>query len=449
MKSERFNIVRKYLNRGIGILVAFLIFAEISTVLNYMYVARNSDWERNLWHYFYENNGKIDNLYLGSSHVYSGINAAMLDDLNGEFNFNLASARQRPISSYFLLKEADRTNSLSHVYLELFYWCSTNDDFDLSSETIFYNDNWKNIDYMKFSYNKFEYILHISETEKYIDTLFPFTRYRSYLGDWDYMKQTMESKRELDYLTYGKSPEGGYKGYKQGYAYSLDNFEDEDRMVEQFGILEKNPVGKVSEKYIRKIIDYCKDKDIDITLFCTPMDELQLISAEDYDNYINQMKGIAEEYDVEFYDFNLAKEEYLPIHDREHFRNADHLNTAGGDLFTLFFHEIVSGNPSENEKFFYDSYEEKLQAISPQLYGIYWRDSIDTEETRTFYVASNREEGMEYRIILSPDDKERIIIQDFMENKEFSRPKDEHGICTVVARMKDVPNDILTLEVNY
>lgn len=242
---------------------------------------------------------------------------------------------------------------------------------------------------------------------------------------------------------------GGYKGYKQGYAYSLDNFEDEDRMVEQFGILEKNPVGKVSEKYIRKIIDYCKDKDIDITLFCTPMDELQLISAEDYDNYINQMKGIAEEYDVEFYDFNLAKEEYLPIHDREHFRNADHLNTAGGDLFTLFFHEIISGNPSENEKFFYDSYEEKLQAISPQLYGIYWRDSIDTEETRTFYVASNREEGMEYRIILSPDDKEQIIIQDFMENKEFSRPKDEHGICTVVARMKDVPNDILTLEVNY
>lgn len=211
MISKSFNIYRKYLKRGIGILIAFLIFGEISAVLNYMYVARDSDWERNLWHYFYENKGEIDNLYLGSSHVYSGINAALLDDLNGEYNFNLASARQRPISSYFLLKEADRTNSLSHVYLELFYWCSTNDDFDLSSETIFYNDNWRNIDYMKFSHNKVEYILHISEAEKYINTFLPFTRYRSYLGDWDYVKQTMESKRKVDYLTYEKSLGGGYK----------------------------------------------------------------------------------------------------------------------------------------------------------------------------------------------------------------------------------------------
>lgn len=442
MKRENSNGYRKYLKRGIGILAAFFIFVGISSILNYMYAARDSDWERNLWHYFYENKGEINNLYLGSSHVYSGINAAMLDDINGEYNFNLASARQRPVSSYFLLKEADRTNSLSHVYLELFYWCSTNDDFDSSSETQFYNDNWKNIDYMEFSCNKVEYMLSISEPEKYIDTLFPFVRYRSHLGDWDYIKQTMKSKREEGYLAYDG-------GGEQGYRYSTKTFLDKNRMIEQARVLEKNPVGGISKKYICKIINYCKKRDIDITLFCAPMDELQLISTEHYDNYINEIKKIAEEYDVEFYDFNLTKEEYLPIHNEEYFRNADHLNTAGGDMFTRFFSEIVPGDPSDNEKFFYDSYEEKLQAMSPSIYGIYWRNSEVTEGTRIFYVASNREEGMEYRIILTPDEQEQIVIQDFMENKKFSRVEDEHGICIIDARMKDKPDDIYTLEVNY
>lgn len=221
-------------------------------------------------------------------------------------------------------------------------------------------------------------------------------------------------------------------------------------MIEQSEILRKDPVGKTSEQYISKIINYCKNRDIDITLFCAPMDELQLISTEHYDNYIDQIKGIAEEHDVEFYDFNLAKEEYLPIHNAEYFRNADHLNSAGGDLFTLFFSEIVSGDPADNAKFFYNSYKEKLQTISPTIYGIYWRDSKDTEgQTRIFNVASNREEGMEYKIILTPDGEEQMVIQDFMENKEFIRSKDEHGICTVIARVKDNSNDLRTLEINY
>lgn len=150
-------------------------------------------------------------------------------------------------------------------------------------------------------------------------------------------------------------------------------------MIEQSKALEKNPLGETSEKYIYKIIDYCKKKNIGITLFCAPMDELLLISTEHYDNYIDQIREIAEEREIEFYDFNLAKEEYFPIHNGECFRNADHLNGTGADLFTSFFHVIVSGNPSDNVKFFYDSYEEKLQTISPAIYGIYWKD-CDTIE---------------------------------------------------------------------
>lgn len=87
------------------------------------------DWERNLWHYFYKDDGKIDNLYLGSSHVYYDINPALLDSMNGGYNFNLASSAQPLNGSYYLLKEAGKNNALSHVYLELYYQCSVKDNF--------------------------------------------------------------------------------------------------------------------------------------------------------------------------------------------------------------------------------------------------------------------------------------------------------------------------------
>ena len=197
MSSKGTGHILKWLKRMVEIVVISMLFWCISTALNYMYVARDSDWARVLWHNFYEDGEKIDNLYLGSSHVYSSINTVLLNDLNGEYNFNLSTARQRPISSYYLLKEADRNCSLSHVYLELFYWCSTMDDFERNT---FYSDNWKNTDNMKLSLNKFEYMLQVFEPDKYIDMLLPFSRYRTYLDDWDYIKQTMESKRKDDYL---------------------------------------------------------------------------------------------------------------------------------------------------------------------------------------------------------------------------------------------------------
>lgn len=68
---------------------------------------------------------------------------------------------------------------------------------------------------------------------------------------------------------------------------------------------------------------------------------------------------------------------------------------------------------------------------------------------RTFWVASNRDSGMEYRIIITPNEGEQYMIQDFDENKEFALPMSETGICTIVARMKEIPDDVQTLEINF
>lgn len=394
---KRFGLCMKYVNRITGVLGALLIFYMICSVLNYMYV-EDDGWGRIFWHDFYEDDGKIDNIYLGSSHAYCDLNPALLDKINGQYNFNMASGEQPLNGTYYLLKEADKNNSLSHVYLELYYWCSVKNNFDSDSELINtgYYHNFKNTDYMKLSINKIEYMLSIVGVGKYVDMLFPFSRYRVNLDNWDYIKQITGRKREESYIAYEQMSDWS-EHRKQGYYFTTRNLVNVERLYSQNRILGENPIGEESEKYLRKIISYCQKRDIPITLFVSPMDELKLISTENYDNYINQVSEIAEEYDIEFYDFNLAKEEYLPIHSEEYFFDFEHLNGAGGSIFTPFFSKVVSETLLENEKYFYDSYEDKLQSIAPAIYGLYYGDS---DGFRTYHVASNRENGMEYRITL-------------------------------------------------
>lgn len=461
MKNDKSKLYQIWFTRIAGIVGAIFIFCGICKALNYMYVDIDADaWGRILWHHFYQSKGKIENIYVGSSHVYCGINPLQLDSINNSYNFNMASSSQTLDSSYFLLKEADRLNPLTHVYLELYYDISTknNDNSETDPIDIWVGMNWNNTDHMDISYNKIAYMLSTNDIEKYVDMLLPFSRYRTKLNDWEYVKRTISGKQTEEYLTYQKQYElldgNGYDEYlDRGYCYSTGTFSNHARSFEQRKILYENSFGYKSDKYLRKIIEYCQKRNLPITLFITPIMELQLVSTQNYDNYINEVKTIAAEYDIAFYDFNLAKKEYLPIQHGKYFRDAGHLNYVGADLFTPFFSKIVSGSKKENEVYFYQSYSEKLALQSPELYGIYYRypndEDLFPEDVRIFSIASNRESGMEYRIIMTPDEDEQYLIQDFAENKIFTVPISEHGICTIIARVKEFPDEMQTLEIDY
>lgn len=437
----------KLIKRMAGIVAGILIFCVGVNVLNYIYVPA-SEWEDFLWHNFYEDKGKIDNLYLGSSHVFFDLDPFLLDELNGQYNFNLATPTQLMNGTYYLLREADRENELSHVYVELYYGYNVKEKSSEDKEpivTLSYR-NWNNIDYMKFSLNKLAYMHSIMDTEEYVNICIPFSRYRSKLDDWESVRQIVKEKKNINDQT---NYDNGRR--KKGYQYSTTVYTDEGRVYRRHCVLEEEPMTELSESYFRKTIEYCQKRDIPVTLFVSPIYELKLISAENYDNYVNQIREIADEYNVEIYDFNLAKEEYLPIQDTKYFSDAGHLNSIGVSMYTEFFHKVVSGDASENKKYFYNSYAQKLQNTAPAVYGIYYSQTEQTDDDprmKNMWIASNRDEGMEYRIILTPDGEESYMVQDFSENKAFL-DSSEHGVCTIVYRIKDMPDTVQTMEINY
>lgn len=443
----------KWLRIFAGIAAGLFLFCEIAAGLNYIYVP-DSEWERIVMHYFYEDEGKIDNILLGSSHVHNNMDPFLLDEKSGQYNFNLATPAQLLNGTYYLLKEADKKNTLSHVYIELYYNYNVKNIDNTEAIITEPFRNWQITDYMKFSFNKLAYMHSITDTEEYPGILFPFTRYRAELDNWDHIRTTIENKKGEQYINYESSRyfEDG-NGYEEcrpkGFRYNTRVYQERDRIFEQGHILSQRPLAETSRYYLEKIISYCQGKDIPVTLFVSPIYELQLISTEGYDDYIDQIRAIADEYGVDFYDFNLAKEEYLPIQHTKYFMDIEHLNADGAAMYTNFFWQVVSADPAENEKYFYDSYKEKLENKEPELYGLYYREE---ESTKRMWIASNREAGIEYRIVCTPTEPEgraEYVVQDFSENKEFTVEGEEHGVCTIAYRFPENPELIQTIEIEY
>lgn len=198
-------------------------------------------------------------------------------------------------------------------------------------------------------------------------------------------------------------------------------------------------------------------------MFISPIFDTQLLSTGNYDNYVSQIRSIANEYNVDFYDFNLIKSDYLDIKEGKYYVDIGHLNAAGASIFTPMLWEILSGTASENADIFFDTYAEKLQEGPLVQYGLYYKDILPGDQTaddgspiytrRHYYVATNRNGTAEFcitRTISDGDDttEDRSeIVQSYSKNDEFELPISEHGVLTIVARDGAAAEN--TISVNY
>lgn len=446
---------KKYGKRLLKVICAVVLCSVLTDGLNYMYVNAEQDaWNRIVWHNYYEEKENIDYLYLGSSHVYLSLNPVRLDELNGKNNFNLATSSQRLNGSYYLLREADKEHDLEHVFVELYYQYTIGRHGRFLSERAGRMTNWRNTDYMKNSLNRLEYMLSMSTSEYYVDSFFPFVRYREKLFDLDYIRKQIAYKKSEDYLNYSYMSERGEyaEEYRdKGYYYSTVELQPNSLMCVCDGEKwESEPMTEEAEKYLRDIIEYCQDKGIKVTFFSAPMYDLQLLQAEwygGYDTYVKQVQSIVAEYGVDYYDFNLCKETYLPMQGLEDYRDLHHLNSKGAEKFTEVFYQVMQGTKEENEQYFYQSYEEKRQETEGKVYGLL---QLSSDEKECLYkIASNWEEGLEYKILLTPHEEETAMFQDFSENQEFVVPTDEHGKCTIIVRQSGGKKETQTIEITY
>lgn len=432
--------LRAFCRAAFLVLAAVLFFLGGTRILNYLYW-QEEDWERILFHRFYEQEENIDYIYLGSSHAFCGFNPEILDEKNGKNNFNLATSGQSLMGSYYLLKEADRRNDIERVYLELYYTCSTGGQGNYrEKESV--QISWRITDYMRMSPLKLDAFFHMNPKEYYVDAAFPYVRYRAHLTETDWIKDRVAYKNSGNYKKYiyvDGLTEYREKGYYSTTAELTNLLFARERRPEDMYLTED------ADRYLRKIIEYCQRKGISVILCTNPMYEIQPFSTENYDSYVEGVRRTAAEYGVPYYDFNMAKEEYLPIRKPEYFMDAGHLNTKGAEMYSEFFHRVVSAPAEENADYFYGTYQEKMENEEPRVYGLYCyvMDEAEIQQSEEPYnnlkmkIAASREDEIECQIFLTPEGGETYMLQDFSAEKEFSVPAQEHGTCDIIWRRAD------------
>ncbi len=370
--------------------VLFVVVAAVIVGgMNYLYVDDTDEFARYMLHELYEESDNIDRLYLGSSHVFCGIDPLVLDKINGENNFNLSTGTQQLITSYYLLIEADKRHDIDRVYLDLYYNCMTAGLGNFHDyQSIPYS--WIVLHQMRPSVNRLSYMLNLSKPEYYYLTFLAFTRYKEKLFDLDYVSSVTKAKQSEIWKNYEyrhvsrvddreymmQNGEKGFRIYHGTPEYG--GFYRTDREAP----LGDNPITPESLEYLQKIVEYCKEHEIALTWIGCPISDYQLVRNGAYDNFVRQVEELAKEYEIPYFDFNLCKREYLDLSQKEYWADMGHLNTEGAEIYTRFLGNFLLAEEAGLDTYedcFYNSYEDKVLDSQEEIYGLEITKSQDYE----------------------------------------------------------------------
>ena len=112
--------------------------------------------------------------------------------------------------------------------------------------------------------------------------------------------------------------------------------------------------------------------------------------------------------------------------------------------------DLINGRISE-EDLFYRSFKEKMENLDPTVFGISYHDSQkeNGETVRECKIVSTYHSGLEYKIILKPEEKAEYILQDFSDNRHFLIDPDSNGICSIFYRLDSFPDRVWKLDISY
>lgn len=433
------------------ILVCFLFFIiliECGKVFRYLLIDDTTSYTRITFHEMYEQEN-IDVLFVGSSHCYRSFIPEIFDKELGVTTFNGGTSNQNLDGSYMIIKEAARYNNIKHIYLEIYY----NVAFAKYKERTEMTGTYIISDYLKPSLDKFQYLFNASTKEHYPNSFILARRNWSKFFDEDYIKNLIIKKGTDAYKNYEYAyvTRGGVEWYTgKGYVANKETIEDWN----YFSSNGWNSISleNISEDWfhsLKEIIAFCDKKEISLTLISAPMPNYLLAGVGNYDEYVKLIQSIVEETNIDYYDFNLCKEEFFS-NQSSLFKDTDHMNCYGAEIFSCLFADFINGKISV-EELFYDSYSEKLKNLEPTVFGISYHDekNENNELIRNCKIISTGNENLEYEIHVFPTEREPYKIQNFSKNRFFIITPKEHGTITITYQLSNFLERIWTVNITY
>jgi hypothetical protein len=273
----------------------------------------------------------VDVLFVGSSHIYCGINPSILWLDKGIASFNYVSAGQPLWTSYNFIIEALKTQSPTVIVLDVVYAYR-----DLENG---YIDHQQEIfGTFPFSLNKLNMIKIGAEPKEriscVIDLLAFHTRWRDInIDSLPYTEQGYAEKSPFRFKGYwADKPVFTVADVPADY-----NFSNYPSTTELGELPEKNLL------YLRKIIELAKDSDMELLLIKTPT--AIPFENEDEQKAYNTVAKIAAAYQTPFIDFNKDEHRKAMGFDfTTDMWDEGHLNVAGAEKLSRYMAVYLKAN---------------------------------------------------------------------------------------------------------
>ena len=268
-------------------LSAVLLFAALTLAVlaaaNFLLVDDVHSYSRAMLQELYADAGKIDTLFLGSSHCYRSVDPNAVDAALGTYSFNAGSSQQLPDGSYYMLREAAAQNQLKTVYLEMFYTGynqSASKNVPLACYLLTDHMRWN-------SPNRYAYQAEMGGMAAFDDLLLPA---RHGVAEPQEMPALWRAKLtdgyalgNYSYLTYADEGES-YRG--RGFVYTSGAPENAFHTL-----LDVDPEAPLSDfgwEYLRKTAEFCQENGINLVLFTAPLPSAYLYNTTNYLTYADE-----------------------------------------------------------------------------------------------------------------------------------------------------------------
>ncbi len=302
-----------------------------------------------------ESGEDYDCVVVGASHGRASIDPHYFLEMGYADNpINMCIQGATVIDNYYMIKEVCRNNDVKKIILELDYqyWDKNQKRDSDFGDLLVYNQ-------LPFSGLKLEYIVNELMTKDF-RTLY-FRKY-AFAKNWKTIKKYVAMKNTDGYKNYqiegvaGIDTEGPYQGL--GFFYRT-------KVTDKKGKLNPSPwtyddLNSKVQKYFEKIVEYCRDNDIELICVTTPIPPSSVVAgaANEADTYFKQ---ICDENDVRYIDGNLIKYEYLSVSDDDFSDWEGHMNGELAEQFSEVLTEILEKD--DCQEYFYSGYDECIEAI--------------------------------------------------------------------------------------
>lgn len=345
-----------YIIRIAKILSFIFLLLLIYTGIDYSVTDDVFSLTRITFHDFYTNEQNIDVVFAGASHILRSVDANQLSQCLDEEFFDLSTSSQSYAGTYTVLKEAVSRYDVKQVYVEAspsIFKLVENDDNTTRTFII--------SDYLKNPILKTQFLLDVLEEDDYLNGFSTLKRNWDILEDLPNSSEIVGFKRNENYLNYTVTEDYQITYLGKGCFVTEEDFSENGIWIpadssgfDNVGIDDIDP-----EKWenFNKIIELCRDNQIELTVFVMPYPDIYLSAFDKYEEFTQYIREFAVQNGCGWFDLNLVKEEYLSLTDSD-FMNLDHMNAQGAQKLSDFLVEYLA---SPSEDYFYSSINDKYK----------------------------------------------------------------------------------------